>query len=67
MQIHMDNKMTADFQVTVHNRKIFTLWDTGASKSIISKNAHKRYNVLIRYIPVMALDFPHPVAATSAQ
>ena len=29
--------MTADFQVTIHNRNISTLWDTGATKSVISE------------------------------
>ena len=37
MQIHIDDKMRADFQVTIHNRKISILWDTGASKSVISE------------------------------
>ena len=29
--------MKADFHVTIHNRKIFTLSDTGVSKSVISE------------------------------
>ena len=37
MQIHIDYKILADFQDTIHNRKISTLWDTGASKSVISE------------------------------
>ena len=66
-QIHLDDKMTADFQVSIHNRKISTLWDTGASKSVISENTYKRYIGQIKYIPALALHFPLPVAATSAQ
>ena len=38
MQIHINAKMTVDFQVIIHNRKISTLWDTGVSKSVISEN-----------------------------
>ena len=37
VQIQIDDKMTAAFHVTIHNRKIATLWDTGASKSVISE------------------------------
>ena len=37
MQIHIDDKMSADFQIIIYNRKISTLWDTRASKSVISE------------------------------
>ena len=48
--------MTADFQVTIHNRKkICTLWDTGASNQLSVKNAYKRYNAQIRYTPALVL------------
>ena len=37
MQIHINDKMTADVWVIIRNRTIYTLLDTGASKSIISE------------------------------
>ena len=48
--------MTGDFQVTIHNREIYTLWDTRALKSVICEECpqkiqlHKRqYTLLIRH------------------
>ena len=67
MQIYIDDKMTADFQVTIHDRKITTCWDTGTLNQLSVENAYKRHIAQIRYTPALTLDFPSPVAATSAQ
>ena len=34
--------MTADFHVTIHNRKMSTLWDTEASKPVISEKCQQK-------------------------
>ena len=36
-QIHIDDKCTSDFQTINNSKKISTLWDTDASKSITSR------------------------------
>ena len=67
MQIYIGDKMTADFLFTIHNRNISTLWETGASKAVISENAYKTHIAQIRFTPAVALDFLPLMAATLAQ
>ena len=57
MQIHIDDKMTADFQVIIHNRKISTLWDIGASKSVFSEKCLQEKHCTDKVHPCAGIRF----------
>ena len=50
--------MTADFPVTIYNRKIFTLWHTEASESVISEKCLQKIHCTDKVHPSAGIRLP---------